>query len=133
MVHHAEFAEELIEALEESLDVYRLVRTLDPADPEWIRSFMSRDELGCPPRGPEVRHPIVARGVSVSRDRNRLEKDGARVRRRRPHLGGGIAQIVFEPATGIQVAEWGAPGHLTIWAPALMLADAVVDIHVIPT
>ena len=118
-----------IRYLDQEIEVFRLTRTDDDGSPEWIDSFRSRRELGLPPRPrtAEEAHNELMDGISVSRDKEKLRKDAVRVRRRKPHLGGAIAKLRLKPDREIRVAEWGPPGHLTIWAPPERLAGAVVD------
>jgi hypothetical protein len=123
------FDPETVRPLNEELEVFRLTRTDDHDSPEWLKSFRSRRALGLPPRPrtEEAANALLMDGVSVSRDEAKLRKDALRVRKRKPHLGGALAKLRIRPDPGIRIAEWGPPGHLTIWAPAERLASAVVD------
>jgi hypothetical protein len=100
----------------EALDdlVYRVVDECPPS-PNDFRSYV---ELG---RTVQAYHFFRATGVSVHRT-----KEAARRAGQRYGLGARIAEVDIRDRR-IFWAETGNEGHLTVWAPAAILAELVVS------
>jgi hypothetical protein len=107
----------------EELVVYRVVRTPDPADPDFVESFKSHHELGLPPRGPEIEVPLIHQGISAYDRRDAAVETG----RRYKALGNYVSKLTIGPSMGITYFRWGPVGHLTLWGEPLMLSYAVTD------
>ena len=107
----------------QELTVFRIIRLADPADPAFADSFRSHSELGLPPRGVEAVHQLIYEGVSVYESREAAIETA----RRWPRIGGYVAELRLTRETGLRYLRWGPSGHLTLWADALTLSEAVVD------
>jgi hypothetical protein len=115
---------------DEEYVVYRVVLTDDTAHEAFLQSFQSRGERGLPPRRgtPEERHPSLNDGVSAFRTRSAAAGSAEAAIARGRGFGDFTAAIRLRGGCGIDIAEWGSPGHLTVWGDALILRDAATDI-----
>lgn len=109
---------------------FRLVRTDDSTSPEFTNSFRSRSALGHPPRAwtQEGSNPEIGDGISAYRACEDAAATARKARRRGRDIGEYVAEMHLQEGQGIEIAEWGAHGHLTIWGDPLMLVLQVVDI-----
>jgi hypothetical protein len=112
---------------ETEMTVYRVVDTDDLRSPQLVDCFRSHAELGIPPRrnSPHISHPAIYHGVSMRDSFDRAAALAAAF----PALGDFVARIRLDRVPGATYWFWGKePGHLTVWAPAVKLARATVDI-----
>lgn len=94
--------------------VYRIVDCCPPS----LDQFLSYEALGKPY---DKKRFVRANGVSMFAD-----SDSARAAARRYRLGRAIATLDIRAAE-IVWSRTGGRGHLTVWAPAAMLLDRVVQ------
>ena len=121
--------------LDHELEVFRLTVTDDREDPAFQDSFRSRYDLDLPPRRstPEEEHAALLMGISVFRRQEQAMKTARKVRIARRDIGGYVARLLLVPEIGLNIADTGSRGHLTIWGDAVKLAASVVDIVPIET
>jgi hypothetical protein len=107
----------------DELVAYRIVRTDDRESEDFVRSFLSHEALGLPPRGPEQTHPLIHQGISMYE----TLKAAVETARRYPAIGAFVAEVRLTHSDEVKYLCWGPPGHLTIWAEPLKVAQAVAD------
>jgi hypothetical protein len=113
----------------EELTVFRVVRSDDPKRPEFVDSFKSHAELGARPRGVEVSHPAIYRGISAFDRREVARETALRVQAAGHSIGDYVAALPLDRVEGAAYYYfWGARGHLTVWGDAIKLSQAAVDI-----
>jgi hypothetical protein len=93
-----------------TLRLYRIVKTPDPEDPEFLDSLRSHYELGHHPPGPP-RPAVLHMGLSMYRDM----VDAIGTARRWPVIGEHLATLVLWAGRGFNIADTGHPGHVTVW------------------
>ena len=104
----------------EELVVFRIIRTDNPNDPEFLQSLRSSAELDLPPRGVELTHPLIREGISVYETREAAEATARR-------FPGYTGQLRLTRDLGVLYLRWGPVGHLTIWGDPIKLTSALVD------
>lgn len=107
---------------------YRIVRNADPDDPAFVDGFRSRAELGLPPRPRMGENDELAEGISAYKTASAAAGTAQKYRAKGRDLGGYVAELRLPEGQGVEVAEWGHQGHLTMWGNPLMLALHVTDI-----
>jgi hypothetical protein len=107
----------------EELIVFRIVRTGDMTSPEFEDSFRSHAELGLPPRGAEISHPVIYEGISVYESRDAAIATA----RTYPRIGSHVAELRLRWESGVSYLRWGARGHLTLWGDPLKISQTAVD------
>lgn len=107
---------------ESPLVAYRIAQ-VDGTDDGVIESLRSNHELGKPPRGVEIEHPAIHRGISS----HLTARGAAEYAVKWPKLGDYIVRVELDGATAASWLLWGSPGHLTIWCDALTLRSHVTD------
>jgi hypothetical protein len=114
----------------EELAAFRIVRTDDREAPAFVESFRSRTALGLPPRTwtQEGSNPEIADGISAFRTATAAAATARAAEARGRGFGNFVAELRLSAATDVEIAEWGSPGHLTIWGDALMLSHTATDI-----
>lgn len=114
----------------EAFDAYRVVRMDDRSDPAFVESFKSRTALGLPPREwtQEGANPEIADGISAFRSLEAAAGTARAAAARGRGFGDFVAVLPLSADMEVEIAEWGSPGHLTIWGDALMLSHTATDI-----
>jgi hypothetical protein len=108
-----------------TLELFRIVRGDDMEQPGLVESFRSHYELGLPPRRAERRAAVIHMGLSTYRTVSQARGTAARF----PRIGTHLARLRLEAGRGLNFADTGHPGHVTVWGDPLMLASSVVDIE----
>lgn len=106
------------------VELFRIVRTDDRETTQFADSFRSHYELGAPPRRAERRSTVVHMGLSTYRSGSQA----AGTARRFPAIGTHVARLRLHGGRGVNLADTGHPGHVTIWGDPLTLASCVVEI-----
>lgn len=108
-----------------AVELFRIVRTDRQESGQFADSFRSHYELGAPPRRAERRSAVVHMGLSTYRS----DSQAAGTARRFPAIGTHVAHVRVPGGRGVNFAETGHPGHVTIWGDPLTLASCVVEIR----
>lgn len=114
----------------EVFSAFRAVRTDDREAPAFVESFRSRTALGLPPRTwtQEGANPEIADGVSAFTTVRAAAATARAAAARGRGFGNYVAELSLSAEIDVEIAEWGSPGHLTIWGDALMLSRTATDI-----
>jgi len=118
-------------AEEETYVAYHVVRTRDREHPDFLTSFRSRIALGLPPRTwtQEGANPEIADGISAYMTGEAAQETARAANARGRGFGEYVAEMRLTGNSGIEIVEWGANGHLTIWGDPLILSQTVTDIY----
>lgn len=114
----------LARAVQEPIDLFRIVRGGTRGAPGVLDSLRSNYERDAPPRGIERESALIHFGLSMFVS---LEAAAQRAQRW-PALGSHIAWIRLEPSHGFHLAETGARVHRTVWGRPLQLLASIADI-----
>jgi hypothetical protein len=106
-------------------DVFRIVRADVIEDPAFLNSLRSHYELGEEPRRVERNSTAIHMGISVYMRAHMAHETAARF----PKLGDYVARLELRAGLGVNLAQTGNPGHLTMWADPVKLTATVADIE----
>jgi hypothetical protein len=114
----------------EEMTVFRIVKTADRNSSAFVACFRSRKEQGRPPqRGtPQETHPAIYVGITCWDTAERAIATELQLRKADRGVGDFVAAVRLDQVAGATYYFWGPPGHLTVWADAIKLAEATVDI-----
>ena len=109
---------------------YHIVTTDELGSEDLLTSFKSRRATGLPPREwtQEGTNPEIAEGISAYQTREAANATALKTLARGRAIGEYVAELHLRAGQGVEIAEWGPNGHLTIWGDPLMLSSQVVDI-----
>ena len=111
---------------DEEYVAFRLVHSSDRESDAFLNSLKSRSALDLPPRRHIGETAELASGISAYRTREQAISTGRTALERGRDLGRFVAELRL--TSTCDIAEWGSPGHLTIWGDPLMLASQTTDI-----
>ena len=109
---------------DDRLDVYRIVGVGILETATLVPFRLSNQAKGVRRRGIENTYPEIHEGISAYSSYAHAIAQAGRL----PQLGSFIAKIEITADVEARTNVWGQGGHLTIWADALKLAQAVTDI-----
>jgi hypothetical protein len=109
---------------DQTLDVFRIVRSNSVEDPAFVNSLRSNYELTEPPRRVEREFTVIHMGISVYTDGDSAYGTA----RAWPKLGDFVARLRLVHGPGFNFAHTGHRQHLTLWADPVKLSQTVVDI-----
>ena len=103
--------------------LYRVTKSDDPSEEEFLDSLRSHYEIGWHPRG-APRPAVLHMGLSMFRTPEKARGTAWKW----PVMGEFVAELELTSGNGFNLADTGAPGHVTVWGDPMWLRDAVVDI-----
>lgn len=117
-----------VEQVRKSFPVFRALATDDQDDDLFLEGLKSSYELGSPPRmaSAEAVYRTIHMGISCYDNAESAAYVGKSFA-----LGEFVAKLELRPDQGITYARWGSHGHLTVWAEAIKLKAALVDIFLV--
>jgi hypothetical protein len=105
------------------VELHRIVRSDLREDPVMLNSFKSNYELSDPPRRVERDAAVIHMGISTYLTSRAATETALRF----PKLGDYIARLLLGAGQGVNLAQTGHPGHLTVWGDPVKLLESVVD------
>jgi hypothetical protein len=120
----------------EVLEAYRFVTTDALDAPTLENDFKSNYAKGCPPRGRELREPLIHRGLSMfktlAQARDRRQRIAENLRRQgRPEalrMGAFAARVrLVGPGVAFEDLQ-RVDGHITVWAEPSRCLEDIVEI-----
>lgn len=109
----------------DELELFRIVRGDQAEQPAFLDSFRSHYELGLPPRGTERRAAVIHMGLSTYRAVSQARGTATRF----PAIGSHLARLRLTAGHGLNFADTGHPGHVTLWGDPVVLVDSVVEVE----